>query len=118
MTIAEVQSEVTEAWANSYSPEANRRAIDSISDQPVPYKISHLIARLFFRGIYFPRGGAWGWLKAIAQNRSTIFRIIRDCFTRWHGAAPGRESLEFETGTPRVTPALGAPPISESSQGD
>ena len=55
MTAAEVQDEVQYAWANAYSPAATRRAIDSIANEPAPYKISHLIARLFFRGIYFPR---------------------------------------------------------------
>ncbi|MCP5110425.1 MAG: B12-binding domain-containing radical SAM protein, partial [bacterium] len=52
MTPAEVQTEVTQAWTDSYSPAATKRAIDSMAGQPVPYKISHLIARLFFRGIY------------------------------------------------------------------
>ena len=61
------------AWTNSYSPAATRRAIDSIADEPVPYKISHLIARLFFRGIYFPQKGTWGWLKLMAQNRRHDF---------------------------------------------
>ena len=95
MTIPEVQAEVRYAWANSYSPAATAGAIESIADEPVPYKISHLIARIFFRGIYFPPKGVWGWLKVIAQNRGSIFRIVRESFTQWNGAgAP----LTFETG--------------------
>src|SRR5947209_17380627 len=54
ITIPEVQDEVRYAWANSYSPAAIERAIESIADEPAAYKISHLLARLFFRGIYFP----------------------------------------------------------------
>ena len=54
MTIPEVQDEVRYAWTNSTAPRPQRRALDSIADEPVPYKISHLVARLFFRGIYFP----------------------------------------------------------------
>ena len=68
MTVPEVQDEVRQAWTNSYSPAANQRALDSIADEPVPYKISHLAARFFFRGIYFPQKGAWQWLKLIAAE--------------------------------------------------
>src|SRR5690349_23309525 len=101
MSVSEVQSEVRRAWANSYSPAATARAIESIADQPVPYKISHLIARIFFRGIYFPPKGAWGWLKVIAQNRASIFRIVRESFRRWDGVGPRRARLEFESSAQR-----------------
>jgi len=98
MTIPEVQDEVRSAWANSYSPAETARALESIADEPVPYKISHLIARIFFRGIYFPPKGAWGWLKVIAQNRGSIFRIVRESFTKWNGTAAKDVRLELETG--------------------
>jgi len=88
MSVPEVQTEVRSAWLNSYSAAATARAIDSISNEPVPYKISHLVARIFFRGIYFPPKGAWGWLKVIAANRGSIFRIVKDAFIRWHGVTP------------------------------
>lgn len=77
MTIPQVQTEVAQAWTDSYSPAANRRAIQSVRNHSVPYQISHLIARLFFRGIYFPRKGTWAWLKLIAQNRGAILGLIR-----------------------------------------
>ena len=78
MTIPEVQDEVRYAWTNSYSPAAIERALDSIADEPAAYKISHLISRLFFRGIYFPQKGAWngsGWpsrtgARSIAWSRT------------------------------------------------
>jgi len=98
MTISEVQAEVRYAWLNSYSPAATADAIESIADEPVPYKISHLIARIFFRGIYFPPKGAWGWLKVIALNRGSIFRILKESFTKWSGAPGRRANLSFETG--------------------
>jgi radical SAM superfamily enzyme YgiQ (UPF0313 family) len=99
MTIPEVQSEVAHAWQNSYSPAATRRALEALRHEPVPYRISHLIARLVFRGIHFPQKGAWAWLKLIAQNRRAIFGLIRDSFTDWPTGAGGR--LEFEA--PRQT---------------
>lgn len=94
MTIPEVQEEVRYAWSNAYSAEATEKALDSIADEPVPYKISHLASRLFFRGIYFPHGGVRGWLKLIAQNRRSVYRIVRESFTQWHGTpnAVGRQA--------------------------
>jgi radical SAM superfamily enzyme YgiQ (UPF0313 family) len=94
MTIPEVQDEVQFAWANSYSPAAIERALESIADEPAAYKISHLMSRLFFRGIYFPQKGAWEWLKLVARNRGAIYGVIKDSFTRYHGAhqpATGRD---------------------------
>ncbi len=101
MTIPQVQAEVRHAWMTSYSPEATARAIESIADEPVPYKISHLIARIFFRGIYFPPKGVWGWLKVVAQNRGSIFRIVKESFGKWNGVGASRPTLEFETGAPQ-----------------
>jgi radical SAM superfamily enzyme YgiQ (UPF0313 family) len=86
ITISEVQNEVRYAWANSYSPAANERAIESITDEPAAYKISHLMSRLFFRGIYFPQKGVWNWVKLAIQNRRAISRVVKDSRTRWHGA--------------------------------
>jgi hypothetical protein len=101
MTTSEVQDEVHYAWENAYSPAATRKAIDSMADEPAPYKISHLIARLFFRGIYFPNKGAWAWVKAIAENRSTVFHVVRECFTNWRGRRETVGELNFEGPLPR-----------------
>jgi len=90
MSVSQVQTEVHGAWLNSYSAAATSRAIERIADEPAAYKISHLIARIFFRGIYFPPKGIWGWLKVIAQNRSPISRIVKDCVTNWRGQAADR----------------------------
>jgi radical SAM superfamily enzyme YgiQ (UPF0313 family) len=96
MSPDEVQDEVRYAWTNSYSPAATRQAIDSIADESIPYKLSHVIARLFFRGIYFPPKGTWAWLKVIAQNRATIVHLVRDAFTKWPGPARAGKQLEFD----------------------
>jgi radical SAM superfamily enzyme YgiQ (UPF0313 family) len=85
MTIPEVQTEVRYAWMDAYSPEATAKALDAIADEPVPYKISHLVSRIFFRGIYFPPKGVWQWLKVIGSNRRSVYRIVRESFTQWHG---------------------------------
>ncbi len=100
MTEVEVQREVKTAWRESYSPAATRRALNSIRHEPVPYRISHLIARLFFRGIYFPQKSTWGWLKLIIQNRAAIFRLIRDAFQNWSGDKGGPSALRLDTPQP------------------
>jgi len=86
ISIDEVQDEVRYAWENSYSPAAIGRALEYIDHEPAAYKISHLMARLFFRGIYFPQKGTWKWFVLAMQNRRSIYRVARDCFQRWHGA--------------------------------
>ncbi|MEI9975590.1 MAG: hypothetical protein WDO73_28120 [Ignavibacteriota bacterium] len=99
ITSPEVQEEVRYAWANSYSSEATGRALESIRDEPAAYKISHLMARLFFRGIYFPKKGVWQWLKLVFQNRVPVYGVVKDCFTSWHGVrgpATARESAALQ----------------------
>jgi hypothetical protein len=101
ISIPEVQDEVRYAWENSYSPAAIERALDSIADEPAAYKISHLMARLFFRGIYFPQKGGWKWLALAFQNRRSISRVVRDCFSRWHGTREGAGGRDFN-GSPEA----------------
>jgi radical SAM superfamily enzyme YgiQ (UPF0313 family) len=78
MTIAEAGTETAYAWSKSYSPARNAEVVRSISKEPLQYRISHLVARLFFRGIYFPQMGWQAWLKVIGQNRRTIFELTKE----------------------------------------
>ncbi|HNQ15457.1 MAG TPA: radical SAM protein, partial [Pyrinomonadaceae bacterium] len=78
MSIAEARAETISAWERSYSPERNAEAIGSIADSPIQVRISHLVARLFFRGIYFPQLGTRAWLKLLFQNRKTIWSLTRE----------------------------------------
>lgn len=105
ISIDEVQDEVRYAWENSYSPAAIERALDYIDDEPAAYKISHLMARLFFRGIYFPQKGTTKWLRLAMQNRRAIYRVVRDCFQRWYGSEEGVR-LDFN-GAPEPVPDSG-----------
>ncbi|MGB6483616.1 MAG: cobalamin-dependent protein [Candidatus Acidiferrales bacterium] len=90
MSIEEAHNEVREAWLNSYSPEAIGKAVDSYNYKPLGYRINILIARLCFRGIYFPQMGRFAWLKAILENRRTILKLIWQGFFSGglHAAAP------------------------------
>jgi radical SAM superfamily enzyme YgiQ (UPF0313 family) len=88
MTIDEAHAEVNYGWAQAYSPKALAHAVDSLSDQPLGYRINIFIARLCFRGIYFPMMGKMSWLKVIGQNRKTIYKLVREGFKpgAWKGA--------------------------------
>ncbi|HKQ08778.1 MAG TPA: radical SAM protein [Blastocatellia bacterium] len=76
MSIEQTHAEVNHAWSSSYSPEAIAAAVDSISDKPLGHRVNIFIARLCFRGIYFPQMGKLAWIKVIAQNRRTIFKLV------------------------------------------
>jgi hypothetical protein len=63
--------------------------VDSLNHKPLGYRINILIARLCFRGIYFPRMGRFAWVKTILDNRRTIFKLIRQGFgAGLHAAVP------------------------------
>ena len=81
MTIAEAHAEMNYAWANSYSPEALEKAVHALAHKPLDHRINIFIARMCFRGIYFPQMSRFAWLKLITQNRRTIFGLVKEGFT-------------------------------------
>jgi radical SAM superfamily enzyme YgiQ (UPF0313 family) len=83
MTIPEARQETDHAWRMSYSPERNEEAINAISDAAFRYRLSHLVSRLFFRGIYFPQMNKRAWLKLIFQNRRPIISLTREAIGMW-----------------------------------
>jgi hypothetical protein len=52
----------------------------------VGYRINILVTRLLFRGIYFPLMGPWAWVKAITNNRRTIFKLVVEALGAWRKA--------------------------------
>jgi radical SAM superfamily enzyme YgiQ (UPF0313 family) len=86
MSIPEAHAEVKYGWAKTYSPEAIAKAVQSIRHKPLGYRINILIARLCFRGIYFPQMGRFAWVKTIAQNWGTIFGLVKEGFGAWRAA--------------------------------
>jgi len=76
MSIEEAHNEVRIGWNNSYSPEAIEKAVDSLNHKALGYRINILIARLCFRGIYFPQMGRFAWFKIALEHRRTIFKLM------------------------------------------
>ena len=95
MSIEEAHAEVNYGWSHSYSPEALAHAVNSLNDQPLGYRINIFLARLCFRGIYFPMLGKMAWLKVITENRHTIFKLVTEAlFGRKD--LPGGAKLDVE----------------------
>jgi radical SAM superfamily enzyme YgiQ (UPF0313 family) len=112
MTIDEAHAEVNYGWAQAYSPKALADAVDSLSDQPLGYRINIFIARMCFRGIYFPMMGKMSWLKVIGQNRKTIYKLVREGFKpgAWKSAPariPAKSSPPVEVAEANVQVAEG-----------
>ena len=73
-------------WASAYSPKAIAQAVDSLFYKPLGYRVNILIARLCFRGIYFPQMGRFAWVKVISENRRIIFKLVKEGFQMWRGS--------------------------------
>src|ERR1700731_187128 len=105
MSIAQAHAEVKYGWAHAYSPEAIAQAVEALDEQPLGYRINIFLARLCFRGIYFPMMGRLAWLKVIAQNRQTIFKLAKEAVfgRRSRPRTPDRQSPYGDAVTPEVT---------------
>jgi radical SAM superfamily enzyme YgiQ (UPF0313 family) len=86
MTIEEAHAEVNYGWTHAYSPAALAKAVDALEDKPLGYRANVFVAKLFFRGIYFPMMGRMAWPKWIAQNRRTIYKLVKAGFAAKRGA--------------------------------
>jgi hypothetical protein len=85
MTIEEAHAELNYGWAHSYSPEALAQAVAAIDDEHVGDRFNIFLARLCFRGIYFPMLKKSSWLRVLIENRQTILRLLREGVFRWIG---------------------------------
>ena len=92
MSIDEAKAETFAAWSASYSPERNHQAVNLLKDAPIDVRISHFVARMFFRGIYFPQMSKMAWIRLLLQNRKTIFQLGLDGFRTWRATRRVRET--------------------------
>src|ERR1700674_758071 len=99
MTIGEAHAEVRYGWDHSYSPEAIAQAVRAFNHKPLGYRINIFIARLCFRGIYFPQMGALAWLKVIGENAQTIGDIVKEGFRDWFSGMCKQPSRSATVGT-------------------
>ncbi len=90
MSIEDAKKETFDAWYRSYSPERNWEAINTIREAPIDTRIGHLVARLFFRGIYFPQMSKSAWIKLLFDNRKPIVSLTREGIRTWRAARKRR----------------------------
>ncbi|HEV2178043.1 MAG TPA: radical SAM protein [Terriglobia bacterium] len=72
----QAEGEVRRAWEASYDSVANSRAMQWLESQSLPDRIIHLVARLAFRGIYFPQMRRREWARVLFANRGPILHLV------------------------------------------
>jgi hypothetical protein len=75
-TVEQAEGEVNHAWASSYSPEAIGKAVRSLRHKHVGERISILVARLCFRGTYFPQMAWRAWIKVVVQIGGRFLSLL------------------------------------------
>jgi radical SAM superfamily enzyme YgiQ (UPF0313 family) len=76
LSVDQVSAELRHAWASSYNPRANATAGKWLEAKPFPDRVLHLLARLAFRGIYFPQMTRGEWARLLLRNRRMILRLV------------------------------------------
>src|SRR5690349_6223826 len=103
MTIDEAHTELNYGWEQSYSPEALAQAVNALDDQHVGDRINIFLARLCFRGIYFPMMNKSSWLHVVFENRRTILRLFKEGVFRWMRPRNSASQDSFDVATPNVS---------------
>ena len=103
MTIEEAHAEVNYGWAQSYSAEALAHAVAALDDQHVGDRVNIFLARLCFRGIYFPMLTKSSWLRVLLENRRTILRLLKEGVFRWMRPQNSASQDSFDGATPNVS---------------
>ena len=106
ISIEAAESEVHQAWTESYSPESTERALDQIKHRPFSERAVLFFTRLAFRGIYFPQMKKRHWIALLWQNRASFLRIIREGLEEHRRHRRGRPG----------PPVQGAPVTARSEQ--
>src|SRR6201997_1511231 len=99
MTIEEAHAEVNYGWAHSYSPEAMAQAVAALDDDHVGDRVNIFLARLCFRGIYFPMMRKSSWLRVVLENRRTILRLLKEGVFRWARPRNSASQDSFDVAT-------------------
>ena len=99
-----VSAMLPDAWERSYSPGRNAAAVGAIGGHDLQYRLGMLVARLFFRGIYFPQMTRRAWLRLLYENRRTITSLTREGFSKWR--ASRRRSADVSSAV--TAPAAGS----------
>jgi radical SAM superfamily enzyme YgiQ (UPF0313 family) len=72
------EEEVRESWRRGYGPRSFARTQRWLvaNGKPFDHEIAFLVARMLFRGIYFPTSTPWAWVRLLVSNTPTIARLV------------------------------------------
>jgi radical SAM superfamily enzyme YgiQ (UPF0313 family) len=78
LTPEEAEAEVRHSWHYCYAPAAFRQCQTWLVDnhKSFGYQLMHFVARMLFRGIYFPQMTRWAWIRLLAQNTPTLGSLM------------------------------------------
>jgi radical SAM superfamily enzyme YgiQ (UPF0313 family) len=76
ISIEQAEAEVHEAWTRAYDASAFATALERMERRPLGEKSILLIAKLLFRGIYFPQMKRSDWARVVFSYRSSIFKVL------------------------------------------
>lgn len=82
LSVPEAETEVDNAWRQSYSPQAIRSAVAKIAHRPFHERAILVGASLAFRGIYFPQMKKREWVVLILKNSRTLARLMCEGLAR------------------------------------
>ena len=101
MTSDEAEAEVRQSWSHCYSPETFRRSQKWMleHDKPFGAQLVFFVARMLFRGIYFPQMDRWSWMKLLAQNASTLASLLKSGWRSRRKIRPRQEEPPQEPAT-------------------
>jgi radical SAM superfamily enzyme YgiQ (UPF0313 family) len=80
ITKAQAEAEVRDAWTRAYSPQATMEEMRRISDRPLSERAVLFVARLAFRGIYFPQWTIRQWTVLLWGNRRPLLSLCYEAF--------------------------------------
>jgi radical SAM superfamily enzyme YgiQ (UPF0313 family) len=89
------EAELRHAWESSYSPATIASAVRWLESKSFEERLTHLVGRLAFRGIYFPQTRRREWVKLFLQNRVSILQLIFQALQMRFGLRSG-EPLSIE----------------------
>jgi hypothetical protein len=92
----DAEKEVRHAWQLSYDPATTAAAMEWLETKSLPDRIIHLLARLAFRGIYFPQMRWQEWVRLLCENRTPILHLVHQALEMKFRPRP-KDSLPIDT---------------------
>jgi radical SAM superfamily enzyme YgiQ (UPF0313 family) len=108
LTPDEAEAEVRHSWIHCYEPAAFRKAQRWLREnhKSFGYQLMHFVARMLFRGIYFPQMNRWAWIKLLVQNRHTLGSLV---VSGWRAQRERKKARARSAAHPDKSPHLPVP---------